>query len=342
MNIERALSIRQPFAWAVVANVKKTENRTWSTDYRGTIAIHASTSPTIVNAFRKDSGCEYFSGEHLPFGAIIGLAEIVNVALYGPDQEDDPFACGPYCWTMAHGRFLEKPIPLKGKLNLFKLDSTTVSQLKTAKTFELDFGADRLALQASHAMTGEADPFECYAQHCDDFMYAPDKQREVAVWANRMIERWPEYPEGFANKSLNLLQQGDFTAAYDFAKRSIDLDSSYAIAEYAASLACQSLDLKEKAYEHVARFVNLAPDDPNAYVIRGQVLAHFGDLDDAIEQCEKALVMNSETAVAYDTLIDLHCRQKDYDAAYSVLEEALLRWPDDEQFLKLKAEIQHG
>jgi hypothetical protein len=38
----KTLSIKQPFATLVCAGVKKVENRTWKTDYRGRLLIHAS------------------------------------------------------------------------------------------------------------------------------------------------------------------------------------------------------------------------------------------------------------------------------------------------------------
>ena len=37
----KALSVRQPWAWAIVAGWKPIENRTWATDYRGPLLIHA-------------------------------------------------------------------------------------------------------------------------------------------------------------------------------------------------------------------------------------------------------------------------------------------------------------
>lgn len=51
----RCLSVRQPWAWAIVAGHKPIENRDWETDYRGPLVIHAS----------KTLGCEprNFSGE---------------------------------------------------------------------------------------------------------------------------------------------------------------------------------------------------------------------------------------------------------------------------------------
>lgn len=37
-----ALSVRQPWASLIVAGIKRVENRTWTTDYRGPLLVHAS------------------------------------------------------------------------------------------------------------------------------------------------------------------------------------------------------------------------------------------------------------------------------------------------------------
>ena len=37
----RAITIRQPYAWAIVKKGKRIENRTWSTKSRGDLFIHA-------------------------------------------------------------------------------------------------------------------------------------------------------------------------------------------------------------------------------------------------------------------------------------------------------------
>lgn len=42
----KALSIRQPWAWAIVNAGKRVENRTWETRYRGPILIHAAKGVT--------------------------------------------------------------------------------------------------------------------------------------------------------------------------------------------------------------------------------------------------------------------------------------------------------
>lgn len=38
----KAITIKQPFAELIVSGIKDIENRTWTTEYRGELAIHAS------------------------------------------------------------------------------------------------------------------------------------------------------------------------------------------------------------------------------------------------------------------------------------------------------------
>ncbi len=106
----RALSVRQPWAWAICVGAKEIENRTWSSDYRGTIAIHAANSMEAVNRLDRQTGQSRFKRETFATGAIIGLAELVDVASYGPQHEDQMFAEGPYCWTLDNARLLQTPI----------------------------------------------------------------------------------------------------------------------------------------------------------------------------------------------------------------------------------------
>ncbi|QDT02214.1 ASCH domain protein [Rubripirellula lacrimiformis] len=79
----RCLSVRQPWAWGICAGIKTVENRTWTTQHRGRIAIHASTSAQVVNAIRKTTGSDSVHRDAFNFGAIIGFADIVDVSSYG-------------------------------------------------------------------------------------------------------------------------------------------------------------------------------------------------------------------------------------------------------------------
>ena len=79
-NKMKAISIRQPFASLIVAGVKDIENRSWPTNYRGPVLIHAAqkVDKKGIELVRKmglpqimiDTMYEYCGG-------IIGEAEIV-------------------------------------------------------------------------------------------------------------------------------------------------------------------------------------------------------------------------------------------------------------------------
>jgi ASCH domain len=46
----KALSVRQPWAWLIIAGHKDVENRSWTTTYRGPLLIHAARRPDDVMA----------------------------------------------------------------------------------------------------------------------------------------------------------------------------------------------------------------------------------------------------------------------------------------------------
>ena len=85
----RSLTVRQPWAWAIMHGGKDVENRTWSTDL-GTVAVVAglafdSTSPTskpMLSAWEAAHRSPLVTGNpHLAVGAIVGVVDIVDVHL---------------------------------------------------------------------------------------------------------------------------------------------------------------------------------------------------------------------------------------------------------------------
>ena len=81
----KAISIRPPWAWAILHAGKDIENRTWNTKIRGTIAIHASQSmsrPYYESAIevigKLAPGAKIPNYEAMVRGAIVGLVELVG------------------------------------------------------------------------------------------------------------------------------------------------------------------------------------------------------------------------------------------------------------------------
>jgi ASCH domain len=119
----KCLSVRQPWAWAIVSGVKAIENRSWSTQHRGPLAIHAGLTK---DEFRGRDFAETMPGlpavEDLTFGAIIGVVDVIDCVPFAA-VKDQPFAepLGQ-CWLLANPRPLADPIPFSGRQGLFDVD----------------------------------------------------------------------------------------------------------------------------------------------------------------------------------------------------------------------------
>lgn len=120
-SLLRCLAVQQPWAWAICTGVKTVENRPKSTPYNGLVAILASTTRTNVNAMARATRGSKLDPDFFPFGAIIGVATLVEVVKMNASLESNPSAFGPYCWVFENPMLLRRPIPSSGKLNLYRL-----------------------------------------------------------------------------------------------------------------------------------------------------------------------------------------------------------------------------
>ncbi len=134
----KTLSIQQPWASAIMAGVKRVENRVWSDPYRGPLLIHASkkVDPAGANIL-KAAGVDVGQFADAPRGAIIGVVKLVAIIRFGAiervqrhflddglgrELRDDVLAFGPYCWILENPRPLPEPVPWRGRLKLFDVD----------------------------------------------------------------------------------------------------------------------------------------------------------------------------------------------------------------------------
>ncbi len=120
----KALSIRQPWATLIVTGHKKIENRTWSTNHRGLILIHASKAFDYEGWewIRRNEVLNITESDNLlsaPRGGIVGIAKLVNVLK--PDKgEPNMFRdMNQYSWVLEDAKPLRFQ-PYKGKLGLFE------------------------------------------------------------------------------------------------------------------------------------------------------------------------------------------------------------------------------
>jgi hypothetical protein len=113
VNTQRALSIRRPWAYAILHLGKDVENRVMPIYYRGRILIQAS---LIVDR----DGCRELDLDpddrrKLPIGAIVGSVEVVCCTR---NSESEWAHRGQWHWLLKNPRVVGKPLAFKGKLGI--------------------------------------------------------------------------------------------------------------------------------------------------------------------------------------------------------------------------------
>lgn len=123
----KAVSIHQPWAWAILHAGKDIENRSWPTSCRGPLLIHASKSKVSYDresaGWRATYGCELPPWEELATGAILGVVDLVDCV---PLEQagGSIWAQGEWCWMLANSRPFARPIPFKGLQRIFNVAET--------------------------------------------------------------------------------------------------------------------------------------------------------------------------------------------------------------------------
>lgn len=118
----KAISIRQPWAWLIAHGHKDIENRSWRTNYRGPVLIHAAkgmTKDEYIGAYvmAEEQGIIIPDFKDLQRGGIIGKAVIIDCI----SHSYSPWFFGRYGFVMQN----MKPLPFqpcKGELNFFTPD----------------------------------------------------------------------------------------------------------------------------------------------------------------------------------------------------------------------------
>ena len=143
----KALSLTQPWATLVAIGAKRIETRSWYTNYRGLLAIHAASSfpwrvrllclehpyidVLIAGGISLRSLKEPLPG--FPRGAIIAVVDLVDcletgegfVAPPEPEWSFGDFSPGRFAWILENVCRLKKPLACKGMLGLWESPQIT-------------------------------------------------------------------------------------------------------------------------------------------------------------------------------------------------------------------------
>ncbi len=131
----KCLSVRQPWAWAIIHAGKDVENRNWPTKYRGKLVIHAGKSCSLSEYeyaaadIAKTSGKRPPPLDELPRGCIVGVVDLVDCV---EDSESEWAQEDSVHWVV-RSPVPCQPRPLKGMLGLFEVDPRLVVPARRKK-----------------------------------------------------------------------------------------------------------------------------------------------------------------------------------------------------------------
>lgn len=138
----KALTLWQPWATLVAIGAKRIETRSWPTDYRGPLAIHAATrfpreakELCDIQPFRAalleagyGNDIHVVVSSRLPRGVIVATCELVGIVrIEGsfllprePELSFGDFTPGRYAWFLDDVKELLEPVPARGRQRLWE------------------------------------------------------------------------------------------------------------------------------------------------------------------------------------------------------------------------------
>jgi activating signal cointegrator 1 len=143
-----AISLWQPWAHLLAIGAKRYETRSWSTPYRGPMAIHASKKwmlrmasqcyeePffTILSShgIRFPARCDQakLPGLGLAFGAVVAVGRLIDIRptsellreIGTHERAFGDFSHGRWAWEYTDVVALETPMPYRGRQGIFRVD----------------------------------------------------------------------------------------------------------------------------------------------------------------------------------------------------------------------------
>ena len=128
----KAVSIHNPWCWAILHAGKNVENRSWATRHHGPLLVHAALSLKSLDAqraahWRAAFGVELPRREALVFGALLGTVDVIDCVQVGPGGAIGTHGHskwaehGYYGWVLANPKPFAEPIPYRGAQLLFEV-----------------------------------------------------------------------------------------------------------------------------------------------------------------------------------------------------------------------------
>lgn len=117
----KAITVYQPYAYAIVAGIKQYETRPHRTNIRGRVAVHAAKGKLGLVTMAADMALPETMKLH--FGAVLGTVEIVDCVpveeilqtLTEREKALGDYTPGRFAWVLKNPVMFNTPIEAKGK-----------------------------------------------------------------------------------------------------------------------------------------------------------------------------------------------------------------------------------
>ena len=134
----KALTLWQPWASLMAIREKGFETRSWSTEYRGDMAIHAAKKPlskiqipdttfVLMQSLLDQNGLDIFD---LPYGCVVAVGCLIEIFpteehwhrlnIRMKDLELGDWSEGRFAWDFAEVKALDPPIPARGSQGIWE------------------------------------------------------------------------------------------------------------------------------------------------------------------------------------------------------------------------------
>lgn len=130
----KVISLTEPFATLISTGIKTIETRSWKTNYRGKLYIHASLTKIPVTYKNNQELMSLIDDKKLNFGNIVCSCDLVDCIEMTDEfieniKKDYPkeyitgiYAPGRYAWILKNIEILDEPIKVKGHLGIWDFE----------------------------------------------------------------------------------------------------------------------------------------------------------------------------------------------------------------------------
>lgn len=142
----RAITLHQPWARLIAPmRVKRIETRTWATEHRGELAIHASVQAVDQEAVERIVGVcpdlQQLHDDNYAHGAIVALVQLDDVVEMTPEWIAQQslreiamgfYEPGHYGWLLSGVQLLRVSVPCRGWMRLWSVPEDVEAAVRAA------------------------------------------------------------------------------------------------------------------------------------------------------------------------------------------------------------------